>query len=50
MNVSASKAVASVKRASVATGYSVVISELSAGDDLGQNMISYEFIVVAVVY
>ena len=45
MKVSARKAVASVKRASVATGNSAVIPELSAGADLVQSIrVSYEFI------
>ena len=44
MKVSAGKSVASIKRASVATGNSVIIPELSAGDDLVLGMISYGFI------
>ena len=44
VKVSAGKVVASVKRASVTTGNSVFILELSAGDDLVQSRISYEFI------
>ena len=41
IEVSARKAVASVKRASIATANSVVIPELNAEDDLVQSMISY---------
>lgn len=43
MKVSARKAVASVKRASIATGNSVNIPELSVEDSLVQSMIFHEF-------
>ena len=44
MTVSAGNAGSNIKRDSVATGNSMVISELIAGDDLVQSIISNEFI------